>query len=49
MLKMASLTDRLEEEIKVITGRKRRPSAGGLSSFGQKINQNQNRARRVSI
>ena len=40
VLNTASLTDRWEEEVKVITGRKRRASAGGISSFSRKINQN---------
>ena len=41
-----SLSDRLEEEIKVFTGRKRRSSAR-FSSFGQKINQNYIRSSRA--
>ena len=40
ILKMASKTDRLDLEIKAITGRKRRPSAGVLSSFSRKVKQN---------
>ena len=39
ILSMASLSDRLEEKIKVIAGRKRRSSLK-ISSFGRKVNQN---------
>ena len=45
---MASFYDRLEEKVKVITGRKRQTSAM-ISGFSRKTNQNQHRASRASI